>query len=47
MFRRRDFANDSYLDDLVTGKFELWNICCVTCHEVSVEDAKYRFVGND
>lgn len=36
-----------YLDDLVTGKFELRDVHGAAVHEVAVEDAQDRLVGDD
>ena len=37
----------TYLDNLITGKLEFGNVCCIACHEVPVKHTKHGFVGDD
>jgi hypothetical protein len=37
----------SYLNDLITRKFQEWDVGGVTSHEIAIQDSKNAFVGND
>lgn len=40
-------SDKAYLDNLISREVEARDIGCVASHEVTVKDAKNRFVGDD
>lgn len=37
----------TYLDDLVAGELQCWDVHSITCHQVTIENAENRFMSNN